>query len=279
MRVGIIGDANRTVAWEKHLRPLSAVTEVVIAPALADAGEVEACLLIDDSKENLARLSEAIRLGVHTYLVSRLPTERKELESIYHYSQEADVHVQFSHWPSIAPATEWMRKQLPKPQTLQVIREQSQIHYTENRPWFTHNWIDEFALITRWMDKPTHRIEGHQITTDGVSLGIQLFLRYDSGATASLYFMTAASENRHKRVVSDGRMLLELDVTEQRVRKIVVNASEELVTESRKFDASRAAEQSAVHFFKAIRLRQPTLFSPYDAMRTAIGIEKVKQLF
>ena len=44
MKVGIVGDASRTVAWEKHLRPHSIVQEVDLCPSLKEVGNVDAVM-------------------------------------------------------------------------------------------------------------------------------------------------------------------------------------------------------------------------------------------
>ncbi|MEX0889970.1 MAG: hypothetical protein WDZ33_00395, partial [Balneolaceae bacterium] len=115
MKVGILGDRKRAQVWEKHLRPLKAVQEVVIASTLKDIRGSYCCILIDDSPHNLDLLADTIRLGIHSYLVAEIPTDTEKLRKVHSYSQESDVRVQFSHWPSLSSATQWMRSQLPKP--------------------------------------------------------------------------------------------------------------------------------------------------------------------
>lgn len=277
MRVGIIGDAKRAVAWETHLRPFEAVREVVIAPTLDDLGTVDAAILIDDSINNLHLLSDAIRLGIHSYLVSRLPSNRKLLEKVYHQSQEASVCVQFSHWPSIAPSTRWMIQQMPKPELIQVIRENSTLNYTDNRGNFNYYWMDELALIIKWMSMSTHRIETKEITLERAEAGLQIHIKFESGSAASIFFLATGMENRHRRIVSDRHLLLDLDVTDQNVRAIRQGGEDHLDVTSKKFDATRVAELSAILFLKSIQMNQESAFTPYDALTTANSVEKIKR--
>ncbi len=76
-------------------------------------GEVDACFLVDESEQNLDILLEGIQLGLHCFLISRQPTDTQKLEKIYRATKEAGVQVQFSHWPTLAPATQWMMDRSP----------------------------------------------------------------------------------------------------------------------------------------------------------------------
>jgi len=277
MRVGIIGDARRAIAWENHLRPLNIVNEVVIAPSLKDLGKVQACILLDDSADNLSLLIKCIRQSMHTFLVSNLPSDRDLLEKVYHNSEEAEVRVQFSHWPSLSPSTQWMIRQLPKPRFIQVIKEKSHLNFTDNLENFFHHWMDEVALVTKWMSLPAHRVEPESLTLQEVEAGIQIHLRYESGASASIFYLASGLENRHRRIVTDQNILLDLDVAAQSVRLMKSNEKGGLIVEKQNFDATKAAELSAIQFFKSIQLKKETLFTPYDALKTAETIQKIQK--
>lgn len=278
MRVGIIGDAKRAVAWETHLRPVSSVSEVVIAPTLKSAGQIDACFLIDETDENLQHLIKAIRLGIHTFLISRLPADKSQLQKVYHSSQEADVRIQFSHWPTISPSVHWMQQQLPKPDFIQVVRKTSYINYTENKRMYHHNWVDELALITKWLDMTTQHIEAYEMMGNQSNAGIRIHLSYDSGASASIFYLSVGDENYHQRLISGKHIILDLDVIKQQARKLIPSQDEHFSVEKRSFDASKTAELAAVHFFKAIQTKRSTLFTPYDALNTATMAEKVEKL-
>lgn len=278
MKVGIIGDKYRAAAWEKHLRPLAAVSEVVITPAAADLDETNACILLDDSVNNLKNLGEAIRLGLHTYLVSILPTDPEQLKTIYHQAQESDVRVQFSHWPTISPASQWMKQQLPRPGLIQIIREQPHISFSENRLRFTQSWMDEIAWIVKWMDMATHRIEAKYIIPGNRESGIQVYLKFENGASASLFYLVPGSEARHRRIVSSPSLLLDCNVDQQSVKKTVVDDNQRLTVESQTFNASTSAGLSASLFFKAIKLKHDTAFTAYDALKASMVIDNISNL-
>jgi hypothetical protein len=280
MKVGIIGDKKRAVVWEKHLRPLTAVREVIITPSISDLHNTDtaACILLDDSSDNLKNLGESIRLGLHTYLVSVLPVDHKELKKIYHLVQESDVRVQFSHWPTISPASQWMKQQLPKPGFIQVIREHPHISYSENKVRFSHAWIDEIAWIVKWMDMSTHRIEAKHIIPGNPDSGIQVYLKFENGASASLFYLVPGSKNSHRRIVSSPSLLLDCHVEQQSVKKTVVGDNQRLTVESQTFDASKSAGLSASLFFKAIKLKRNTAFTAYDALNASMVIDNIKEL-
>lgn len=278
MKVGIIGDKNRAAAWEKHLRPLTAVNEVIITSSISDLDDTETCILIDDSTDNLEHLGEAIRLGLHTYLVSTLPTDQKRLKKIYHLAQESGVRVQFSHWPTISPASQWMKQQLPKPGFIQVIREHPHISFSENRLRFSHSWIDEIAWIVKWMDMSTHRIEAKHIIPGNSDSGIQVYLKFENGASASLFYLVPGSENRHRRIASSPSLLLDCNADKQSVKKTLVGDNQRLTVESQTFDASESAGLSATLFFKAIKMKRETAFSAYDALKTSMVIDNIRDL-
>ena len=56
MKIGIIGDATRGVAWEHHLRPHNIVEQVDLCPSLKDLGEVDACFILDEEGRKTPKL-------------------------------------------------------------------------------------------------------------------------------------------------------------------------------------------------------------------------------
>ena len=83
MKISIIGEKARAATWEKHLRKLSVINEVIFTSSLAAATDTDAVFLIDDSDSFLNNLYNSIRSGYHTYLISRLPVDSIMLEKIY----------------------------------------------------------------------------------------------------------------------------------------------------------------------------------------------------
>ena len=126
MRIGIIGTRKRALTWEKHLRTLATVREVIIMPELTDTSSLDACILIDDTENRYRYLEKLIRDGIHTYLISKIPEQIEKLEKLYYLQQEAGVRVQYTHWPSLAPSTLWLKQQINKPVSIQILRDDHQ---------------------------------------------------------------------------------------------------------------------------------------------------------
>lgn len=278
MKIGIVGPAERAVAWEKNLRPHHSVKEVIIAPRLQDLGSVTACLILDESDKQLDILLQAIQKGLHSFLVSKLPTGLPSVEKIYHAAEEANVLLQFSHWPTLAPASQWMSKKIAKPKFIQIIREVSHTQFLEMKFNMEDFLIDELAYCLKWIDGAVHHIDLKTVRLQSESMhALHLFLRFDSGASANIYINSCSQENTHKRLASDHTYLLDCNVLSQTVRLGQENADGHLFFEKQSFDASKAAELSATHFLKSIQMKKPPLYSGYDLRKLASEIDKIKK--
>lgn len=278
MKVGIIGDAKRAVAWERHLRPHQIVQEVELCPGITELGDVDACILADETEQNLDLLLEAIQQGLNCFLVALQPTDTKKLENIYRASMEAGVHVQFSHWPTLAPATQWMMDRLPRPSHISISRN---IHYTQfmnGKNEFRHFWIDELGLCMKWIDSGIHHIEAKQITlNEAYPSAIQLFLRFDNGSTADINIYTGAASNRHKRISANKQEILECDAPEQEVRIGRLNSGDHLFFEKQTFDPAKAAEKAALMFLKSVQMKRETSYTPYDAYQLSLQVDQIEK--
>ena len=142
MKIAILGERNRASAWEKHLRKLSAISEVVITSSIPVKDSVDAAILLDNTDLKLNSLEQLIKLGIHSYLVSQLPLDEKALEKIHYSAQEANVRVQFSHWPSLAPASLWMKQKIQKPNLIQIKREVKFLSGAIDQTKIDHHRID-----------------------------------------------------------------------------------------------------------------------------------------
>ncbi|WP_138429098.1 hypothetical protein [Fodinibius saliphilus] len=279
MKIGIIGPADRAMAWESHLRPHRSVSEVIITSRLKDIGDVDACLLLDDSEERLARLLKAVKQGYHCFLVSELPTNRDQVEKVYHAAEESNVLLQFSHWPTLAPASKWMSKKVVKPSLVQVIREINHTEYYDSDHNFDYYWIDELAFCLRWINGAVHHIDLKTVSFKGEHLYmLHLFLRFDSGATANIYINAASAESNHHRVAADNNYMLDCNVREQSVRLAEQkNYQKRLYINKQTFDASKSAELASLEFLKSIQLNRPTIYNGYHLVELTKTIEKVKK--
>lgn len=279
MKIAIIGKKERASAWEKHLRKLTIVTEVIITRTLTEDKEISAVLLIDDSADCLTNLLKSIKYGNHTYLISKIPTDLELLETIYHTSQEAGVNVQFSHWPSMAESMNWIRQQISKPELIQIKKETVPPNYrAKESDDFQSDWLDELALIIKWLGGNIHRFEVKPIQIHHHLLGLNLTLRYENSAVASIQYLGTATNETHQRIFSNRIAIADCDIIQQKVRLYTLNDMNKVTVREKKFDPSDTAEWSVVQFIKSIQLSQPTLFSPYDALQTAKAYNRIRSL-
>lgn len=278
MKIGIVGPADRAVAWEEHLRPHQTVSEVVIAPTLDGIGRADACFLLDESSERLEKMLKAVKDGYNCFLISKLPTDTRQIEKVYHAAEEANVHLQFSHWPTLAPATEWMAQKISKPSFIQINREISHTHFIEMSHDFDFFWIDELAFCLKWIDGAVHHLDLKTVELGGEHMyAIHLFLRFDSGATSSIFINTAADRHNHHRYAANQNYYLDCDVLEQSVRWGQQNKSGHLFFKKQSFDASKAAERAAMQFIKSIQLNKPSIYNGYHLLKLANEIDRIKR--
>lgn len=278
MKVGIVGDAKRAVAWEQHLRPHRIVHEVDLSPVLKDMGDVDACLILDESENNLNLLMEGVRQGLNCFLISEQPTNKEALEKIHRAAREAGVYLQFSHWPTLAPASQWMMSKLNRPSLINITKEINYSSMVNPEKEFRHYWIDELGFCLKWVGSGIHHIEAKEVRLDNsYPLILHLFLRFDNGTSADISIYTGASENRHVRIASNKQEVLECDVPTQSVRAGRVNSSGLLYFDKQKFDPAKSAEKAALMFLKAIQMKKETPYSSYDAYQLSVQTERVMQ--
>jgi hypothetical protein len=278
MKVGIVGDAKRAVAWEKHLRPHRVVQEVELCPHINEVGKVDACLLIDETEKNLDLLLKGIHQGLNCFLISRPPTNTTKLEKIYRATKEAGVHTQFSHWPTLAPATQWMMDRMTRPSFLSITREISYTQFINKEDEFRQFWVDELGLCMKWVDSGLHHIEAKEVALNSIhTIGIHLFLRFDNGTTADIRIFTGAAENSHKRVASSKLEVFECNVPTQTIRVGRLNAGNHLFFEKQTYDPATSAEKAALMFLKAVQMDKETPYNSYDAYQLGLQIELIQK--
>lgn len=277
MKIGIVGNAIRGVAWEQHLRPHNIVEQVDLCPTIHDLKEVDACLIVDETEQNLDILLEAIQKGFHCFFVTKLPSDIKKLEKIHRAAREAGSLVQFAHWPSLAPATRWMMDVLPKPTFIHIEKEIVRTQLANIATEFRNLWIDELGMVIKWINSGIHHIEAKQISIEKYHPTMaHLFLRFDNGATASINVYAAASQNRHTRIIANKHELLECNVREQIVKHGHIGSAGKLYFEKQTFDPSKAAEKAALLFLKSIQLGKDPAYTSYDALQLAIQVNRVE---
>jgi hypothetical protein len=278
MKIGIVGPADRAGAWEKHLRPHRLVSEVAIAGKLSEIGDIDTCFLLDDQSGHLNRLLETVKAGYHTFFIAPLPTDTEQVEKVYHAAEESNVLVQFSHWPTLAPASKWMAKRVSKPSFIQVNREISHSEYLESNYDFNYYWIDELAFCLRWISGAVHPMDLKTVELSSNKVyALHMLLRFDSGATANIYINVAAAKSAHHRLAANNHYLLDCDVLNQSVRLGEENESGHLYFSKQSFEASKAAELAALEFIKSIQLKRPTIYNAYHLWELNKTMDKIKK--
>ena len=277
MKIAIVGDASRSHAWEQHLMPHNIVREVIMSPTISGINKADACFLLDDSSDNLDTLINTLQKGLHTFLVSRLPMQVAKLEKVSRIAEEARVLLQFAHWPSLAPATQVMMSNLSKPTFIHITREISHNQSFESEIELEHLWVDEVGFCLKFMDSGIHHIEAKQLTIHpDRHLGIQLFIRFENGGSAGIYINSGSNQQHHKRVVTDGRLLMECDVQQQTVKKGRMNSSNHLTYSKEEFNPAKSAEKAALQFLKAIQLGKEPIFTIHDLLKLSRTSEKIR---
>jgi len=277
MKIGIVGSADRAVAWEKHLRPHRSVSEVTITAKLSEVGDVDACLLLGEDNKHLQKLLEAVKAGYHTFLIAPLPTDTTLIEKAYHTAEEANVLLQFSHWPTLAPASKWMAQKVSSPSFIQISRKVSYSEYRQSSHEFDYYWVDELAFCLRWINGSVHHMDlkTMQLSHDN-TYGLHILLRFDSGATANIYVDVSSATSNHHRLASNNLFLLDCNVLEQTVRIGEENDSGHLFFEKKTFDPSKAAELAVLDFIKSIQLKRPTIYNGYHLLELAKTADKIR---
>lgn len=278
MKIGIVGSADRAVAWENHIQPHPIAKEVIIARKLPDVGSVDACFLLDESDSRLESLLNAIKAGIHTFLISPIPTDRNAIEKIYHIAEEANVLLQFSHWPTLAPASQWIMKRISRPRFIQILRHISYTEFLESEYSIEHYWINELAYCLKQIDGSVHSIDLQPVRLQSnVIHALHIFLRFDNGTTANIFINSSAGKNDHKRFTANSHFIADCNVLEQEVKLGNETNGQNLFFTKKQFDPTLAAEQSATAFLKAVRMKKQTLYNSYDLLRFSKVLEKVRK--
>lgn len=278
MKVGIVGDAKRAMAWEKHLRPHAIVKQVDLAPSLQELQNIDACFILNDTESNLDLLLEAIQKGLNSFLICKQPTDIQKLEKVHRAAKEAGVHVQFSHWPSLAPATQWMMDKVSKPSFMHITRQVVRSHFVDLKEEFRQLWIDELGICLKWIDSGVHHIEAKEVRLDHKNpISLHLFIRFDNGSSASIFVYGGAQANAQHRLISNRNEVLDCDVPSQTIRIGRLNDGGHLFFGKQVFDPSTAAEKAALLFLKSIQINRETAYTSYDALQLAIQVQKVEQ--
>lgn len=278
MIVAISGDIDRARAWEKHLRQIRQVREVVISSELPQRKEADALILIGQGSGDLPALNRAIRAGFHTFHIAGLYDHTEELLKIHELSREAGVQVQMSHWPSLNLSGSRIRSEIGKIEHIQVRRESPLTQGKPDSKQLFKNWSDEVALAVNWLGGNLHHAEAKPIQISGSDTGLSITLRFDDSSLASFQFFMGSEKAHHQRVFAGRSMVCETDVLSGEMRFLHKSDRGHLILREYSSDPTGTAVWSLQQFFKSIRMKSDTLFTPYTAYRSALIVDKIKKL-
>ena len=283
MKIGIIGEPERASAWEPHMRSIQGIREVVLARQLSGITEVDGVVLLPGSSEAEDTVVQAIRRNWHVFLISGIPSDPRWAEKMYYLAEEANVVLQFSHWPTLSPASQQMFKKVPHPRTIQVSRELQPTRLRELDLQFEELWADEVGFCVKWMNSNVKRADAqHAILSSpqhsggGVPLTIQIFLRFDNGGFASIHINAASKYNIFKRYGADRQHYVESDVLNREIRIGEMNEQNRVFFQREKFDPSETAPLALHYFIKAIKMKQKSLFNGFDLLQLNRTLQQVR---
>ncbi len=278
LRIGILGPAERAAVWEQRLRPHASVREVILSDTLPAIGAVDACIILEENEHRLDLAQQVIRSGIHTFIVGKLPTDRPLAERLYRISEESGTVLQFSNWAFFNPTTQFMMANIRRPDMLHFQREYSFNTYREIRSSYASYWQEDVSLILKWMDSQIFKIHVNRIPFgEEETLSLQVFMKFDNGATASLYCGMSHNENRHVRFASDSHLAAECDVGHKTVRLIQHQGVKSPIADLRNFEKEEPAKIAVTQFLKAVQMRAPASYSGYDLLRFTTVMDSIQR--
>lgn len=203
LKIGILGPVSRAVTWEKYLRPQPSVSEVIIADDIAALGGVNACILLDESRERFTEALNIVKNGHHLFMVGRLPMKTEEAEKIFYTAEESGIVIQYSNWSVFSEGTRWMWQKLPSFELYQSVREVEGMPVEPGHESFLGYLLEDIALAQNWSGTSLNRVQSQMaVSAGGDPLSIQCFLRFENNSAASLFLLVNSSKNRHVRYIT-----------------------------------------------------------------------------
>lgn len=276
MKMGIIGPEQRTNVWEQRLRGIQSVNEVVTTDHITSMGPVDACIFLDESRDKYEKLLNLIREGIHVFAIIPLNIDSETALKLFHSAEEARVRVQFAHWATFTSLTEWMTEQIPNPRSLYFSRIIPRSVYLGYQTGFDHLWLEDIALCLSWISSEVHRVETVPIRHSGEELALHLHVRFDNGATGTVYVNTLGADSRHDRMASDYRMSIQANVLDNHVRMAHTTTDERLTVEQKNIEHREPATTALLRFIKSIQMRLDPPFSVYHLLRLSRTVEGIR---
>lgn len=278
MKILVAGEPARAKQWEKYLREINSVQKVILSQTVSEES-VDAVILLSDKPDNLDQLIRILQKGYPVYLVSKLPLDLKKLQQIYNISEEANVSVQFSHWPSLSAMTHWVRKRINNNPRLIQIHKYFRGRQIPDDDWVTHQWTEEIAYIFSLKNSTVQNISSFPIKLNRHLTGIQVMIRFDNASVASLHFLAVGDKDQHERIIYSKNSIIQCDLRSQ---KTACHTPEEnsniLKAEHGSFDPADTAPQSVEYFIRSVKTYRESGFSASKALQTARSVKKIKKL-
>lgn len=290
MKIGIVGDELVAKTWETRLQKHASVREVTIVKKSEHLPKLDACIIIDPNETAFDEAALAIRKGIHSFLISRLPTRKEQIERLYHYSEESGVHLQLAHWSSYSPAFQWIQTKIQQIDFVHIERRLTLQNYQSFDFPFTYLWIDELAFCLKLFKSNVHKVDvglsgiTNSNSTDSHSKKdplklpqLQLFLRFDNGGSASISLSTGSSESVHKRVMSNTKYTAEFDVIKNKVILSSLDKHENIYQEVRHFEDEEPADRALALFLKSIQTKSTPEYSIFDSLKLTRIIQQIEE--
>jgi len=275
MKIGIIGPDRMAMTWEQHLRSVSGVREVVIAPKISILNDVDACLILSDDRApatDTGELMEAVKRGYHILRIAPLPTNPDEIHSWHEASEESGVIMMFSMWSHYSPATRWLFNHISTPRKIHVHREWAGPKFTPDAFTLYRIFLEEISLCLEWTGSRPVSFEGDMSTApyrpNEPHKMQQLFIRFANGTTASILLNPFGLENRHSRFVTGDKMAAVCQINEHLIKKWLLDGQTAYTPEVMRFEYREPAHHLLSHFMRAIQTGKKPLF----------GIRELNQL-
>ncbi|MFU8861063.1 MAG: hypothetical protein ACNA8K_11640 [Cyclonatronaceae bacterium] len=277
LKIGILGPVSRAVVWEKYLRPHPAVSEVVIASDIPALTGVQACILLDEGPDRLATALNLVKQGYHLFIVGKLPMQVAEAEKIFYTAEESGIAVQYSNWAVFSEGTRWMRRQLPRFDLYQSVRELEGLPLESGLEAFMGYILEDIALALNWSGSNVNRVQAHMAVSEkGEPASIQCFIRFENSSAASVFFITNSRRNQHTRYASGRVGSVFCDISGRKAMFRTTGSGTPVDTEYT-FDEPEPAHFAVTQFLKTIQLRRESDFSGYHGLQLARTIRIIKE--
>jgi len=281
MNIAIIGSPERAVAWEDHISGHRIIEEITITSTIEAIRNIDACLITDETDQNLAMVEYAIKMGWHCFLIAPIPINKNKIFKIAQFAEEAGVVVQFMHWPTLSHATKWMMNQMPKPEMLTIRRKLTSLAFNNlDKSTLRSIWIDELALCMRWMDSGIRSLDASCFykSLDSNAGGLfNSFIRFNNGSAAGIFIYTMADSDKHQRIATNRHLFFNCDVATQHIQvNRYKQQNDRQSVEVKKFNPSKSAGFAVTQFLKAIQTGRPSPYNAHHAYQLCKGIAHVE---